>query len=88
MDENVKMKTHQNLLDGELKRLETRMSRLHEMIAKERKLNGAINVKHFDKEIDNLIDENTDLKIENKRLKKIIGGLRAKVSSLTNKSNA
>lgn len=36
------------------------------MIAKERKLNGAINVGHFDKEIDNLIDENTDLKIENK----------------------
>jgi len=58
------------------------------MIAKERKLNGAINVKHFDKEIDNLIDENTDLKIENKRLKKIISSLRAKVSSLTNKSNA
>lgn len=58
------------------------------MIAKERKLNGAINVVHFDKEIDNLIDENTDLKIENKRLKKIIAGLRAKVSSLTNKANA
>jgi len=51
-------------------------------------MNGAINVKHFDKEIDNLIDENTDLKIENKRLKKIISSLRAKVSSLTNKSNA
>lgn len=48
MDENVKMKTHQNLLDGELKRLETRMQRLHEMIAKERKLNGGINVAHFD----------------------------------------
>ncbi len=58
------------------------------MIAKERKLNGAINVGHFDKEIDNLIDENTDLKIENKWLKKIIGGLRAKVSSMTTKANS
>jgi len=56
------------------------MARLHQMIAKERKLNGAINVNHFDKEIDNLIDENTDLKIENKWLKKIISGLWAKVS--------
>jgi len=47
------------------------------MIAKERRLNGAINVAHFDKEIDNLIDENTELKIENKRLKKVNAGLRA-----------
>lgn len=58
------------------------------MIAKERKMNGGINVAHFDWEVDNLIDENTDLKIENKWLKKIIAGLRAKVSTMTNKANA
>jgi regulator of replication initiation timing len=45
------------------------------MIAKERKLNGVSVGHQFEKELDNIIDENTDLKIENKRLKKIIGGL-------------
>jgi hypothetical protein len=29
IDDNVKMKTHQNILDGELKKMQTRLSRIH-----------------------------------------------------------
>jgi len=29
------MKSHQNILDGELKKMETRMARIHGMITKE-----------------------------------------------------
>ena len=64
------------------------MARIHGMITKERKLNGVGMGAGFEKELDNIIDENTDLKIENKRLWKIIAGLRAKLSSTTNKMNA
>lgn len=40
VDENIKMKTHQNILDGEIMKMETWMSWIHQMISKERKLNG------------------------------------------------
>lgn len=63
------------------------MSRIHEMIAKERRLNGVNLGKEFEKELDNIIDENTDLKIENKRLKKTIAGLWSRLSTLTTKVN-
>lgn len=51
------------------------MARINEMILKERKINGISMGKDFEKELNNIIDENTDLKIENKRLKKVISGL-------------
>ena len=61
VDENVKMKTHQNILDGELKKMQTRMNRIKGMISKERRLNGAVVAPNFEKELDAIIDENTEL---------------------------
>ena len=50
-------------------------------------MNGVAAGSQFEKELNNIIDENTDLKIENKRLKKLVSGLRAKLSSMNSKAN-
>ena len=36
LDDNIAMKTNQNLLDGELKKMQTRLTRINDMIRKER----------------------------------------------------
>ena len=45
--------------------MQTRMTRIKGMITKERKLNGAEIGREFEKELDNIIDENSELKVDN-----------------------
>ena len=83
LDENIKLKTHQAVLDGELTKMNTRLQRIKEMIARERKLNGQSFGKGFDKQIDEIIDENTELNEENRKLKAIIKGLKNRLADKT-----
>jgi regulator of replication initiation timing len=76
------MKTHQNILDGELKKMQTRLTRIKGMIANQRRLNGASVGKDFEKELDEIIDTNQRLELENKRLRKQVSGLKAKMATL------
>lgn len=80
------MKTHQNILDGELKKMQTRLTRIKGMIANQRRLNGASVGKDFEKELDEIIDTNQRLELENKRLRKQVSGLKAKMATLQQKS--
>ena len=83
LDENIKLKTHQSVLDGELTKMNTRLQRIKEMIARERRLNGGNFGKGFDKQIDEIIDENTDLTSENRKLRTVVKGLKNRISDLT-----
>lgn len=82
LDENIKLKTHQAVLDGELVKTSTRLQRIKEMIARERKLNGSNFGIGFDKHIDQIIDENTELSLDNKKLRSIIRGLKDRMAEM------
>ena len=83
LDENIKLKTHQAVLDGELTKMNTRLQRIKEMIARERRLNGQNFGKGFDKQIDEIIDENSGLTEENRKLKTVIKGLKNRLADKT-----
>ena len=83
LDENIKLKTHQSILDGELNKMNTRLQRIKEMIVRERRLNGGNFGKGFDKQIDEIIDENTDLTSENRKLRTVVKGLKNRISDLS-----
>lgn len=48
-------------MDEELKKMATRMQRIKGMITKERKIAGGVVGREFDQELDNIIDENSNL---------------------------
>jgi len=83
LDENIKLKTHQAVLDGELVKMSTRLQRIKEMIARERRLNGGNFGIGFDKQIDEIIDENTDLNDENRKLRTVVRRLKDRVAELS-----
>jgi len=66
LQENARLKTNQTELDGDIKKMAARLQKIKAIISKERKLAGGMLGKEFDIELDNLIDENTLLKGENK----------------------
>ena len=82
------MKTQQNLLDGELKKMQTWLQRINDMIRRERWATGGTIGREFEKELDIIIDENTALKMENRKLKKTVQGLWAKLATANRRANA
>ena len=74
LQENSMLKTKQTELDGDIKKMAARLQRIKTLISKERKLAGGVLGKEFDEELDELIDENTQLKSENKKLKDALKG--------------
>lgn len=82
LDENIKLKTHQAILDGELVKTGTRLQRIKEMISRERKLNGGNFGIGFGKQIDEIIDANTELSLDNEKLRSIIHGLKDRMSDM------
>ncbi len=57
------------------------------MIKKERWATGGTIGWEFEKELDTIIDENTSLRMQNRKLKKTIQGLRAKLATATRRAN-
>ena len=82
LDENIKLKTHQAILDGELVKTGTRLQRIKEMIARERKLNGGNFGIGFGHQIDEIIDSNTELSLDNDKLRSIIKGLKDRMAEM------
>jgi len=76
LEENKKLKSHQNVLDDDIKKMATRLKRIKTLIIKERKLAGGVLGNEFEEELDKIIDENTDFRTENKKLKLTIKGLK------------
>ena len=74
LQENSNLKTRQTELDGDIKKMAARLQRIKTLISKERKLAGGVLGKEFDQELDELIDENTQLKSEIKKLKEALKG--------------
>lgn len=66
LEENTKLKTHQTELDDDIKKMAARLNRIKSLISKERKLAGGVLGNEFERELDSIIDENTELKDENK----------------------
>jgi chromosome segregation ATPase len=77
LDENVKLKKHQTELDEDIRKMATRLKRIKTLISKERKLAGGVLGNEFEEELDKLIDENSDLKSEIRKLKNTIKGLKS-----------
>lgn len=69
IEENSKLKKHQTELDEDIKKMAARLKRIKSLISKERKLAGGVLGNEFEQELDSIIDENTELKSENKKLK-------------------
>jgi hypothetical protein len=82
LDENIRLKTHQAVLDGELIKTGTRLQRIKEMIARERRLNGSNFGIGFGNQIDEIIDTNTELSLENEKLKNVIKGLKDRMAEM------
>lgn len=82
LDENIKLKTHQAVLDGELVKTSTRLQRIKEMIARERQLNGGNFGIGFGRQIDEIIDANTELSLNNEKLRSIIKGLKDRMAEM------
>lgn len=57
------------------------------MIARERRVTGGSVGREFEKELDNILDENSELRLENRRLKKVNSGLRAKLAAANRRAN-
>lgn len=56
-----------------------RLKRIKELISKERKLAGGVLGNEFDKELDVIIDENTQLKGDQKKLEALVKNLKAQL---------
>lgn len=80
-DENEKLKKHQTELDEDIKRMAARLKRIKSLISKERKLAGGVLGNEFDRELDVIIDENFDVKNENRKLKTTIKNLKAELKN-------
>jgi hypothetical protein len=80
-DENDKLKKHQTELDEDIKRMAARLKRIKTLISKERKLAGGVLGNEFDKELDVIIDENFDVKNDNRKLKTSIKSLKAELKT-------
>ena len=79
LEENTRLKTHQTELDEDIKKMAARLKRIKELISKERKLAGGILGNEFDKELDLIIDENTQLKSEKKKFETLAKSLQAQI---------
>lgn len=79
LEENTRLKTHQSELDEDIKKMASRLKRIKELISKERKLAGGIIGSEFDKELDLIIDENTQLKADKKKFEGLVKSLQAQI---------
>lgn len=88
LQENAVLKTKQTDLDEDIKKMAARLQKIKSIISKERKLAGGVLGKEFDEELDDLIDENTQLKSENQKLKLALKGAKSELKKSPYKKSA